>query len=296
MLKQLFSQCRNQAAILLSETGIDYSTCKVDVLADGYCKACDEHDERNKDLYISALLLRFWYAIKKLQDKSPIMGTDVTEFFNWLYEAIEYACKYRAWQDPTKKVNAQQAIRQCIETIRLQHYYQSNLKKHKANFAQYSLDNNIAGDEDDTARTYLDTYEDEDVAAETEAAKSEDNARSIVQLFIDRKKIVEAIILDTIAFNDTQKSTISKKTGYNEAGEEYEYKSTTYSFWEFKAIQALNNLPADYVDYFLDNYRAKREIVEACVNKIRTSTNQKLYTYLRACLAYGKAALTKEGY
>ena len=170
------------------------------------------------------------------------------------------------------------------------------MKKHKANFAQYSLDNNIAGDEDDTARTYLDTYEDEDVAAETEAAKSEDNARSIVQLFIDRKKIVEAIILDTIAFNDTQKSTISKKTGYNEAGEEYEYKSTTYSFWEFKAIQALNNLPADYVDYFLDNYRAKREIVEACVNKIRTSTNQKLYTYLRACLAYGKAALTKEGY
>ena len=37
------------------------------------------------------------------------------DFFWWLYEAIEYACKYRGWRDTSKKLNAQQCINKCID-------------------------------------------------------------------------------------------------------------------------------------------------------------------------------------
>ena len=148
MLTQFRKQSLKYAAILKQCKGIDYETANVNVLADGYCKAMDEGDEQNKNLFISALILRFWFVIKKLQDKSPGMGLEITDFFNWLYEAIEYACKYRAWQDPTKKVNAQQAINQCIETIRVQKYYDLNLQKNKVNQMTFSLDAEFDDDDE----------------------------------------------------------------------------------------------------------------------------------------------------
>ena len=293
MATGLFIQSRSYAKLLKENKGIDYSTCKVDVLADGYCDATDNGEELDRNLYISGLILRFWYTVKKMQEKSPGLGYGEEEFADWLYEALEYACKYRAWRDPNKKVNAQQAINQCIETIRLQHYYQLNLQKHKASYSTVSLENSVGSDDLENV-TLMDTIADEDAEQEMENTKGSLTARAIVQSFIDRDKLVEAIISDLIAFNDLTKEV--KHTGKyvdEETGETVKTTNYSYEFWPFKAVQAMKELPNDYAEYFMANYDVKPEAILATIETIRKANSAKLYKYLRDFLS--RASMTMKG-
>ena len=300
MLTQFRKQSLKYAAILKQCKGIDYETANVNVLADGYCKAMDEGDEQNKNLFISALILRFWFVIKKLQDKSPGMGLEITDFFNWLYEAIEYACKYRKWQDAANKVNAQQCINQCIETIRLQHYYQANLKKNKGGYNTVSLDATYENDGDDVQVSLLDTIADEDASTANDRLMEVADTRIFIQRYINKNKLIDAIILDNIAFGDNSKEVKHTKKQINtyideETGEEKteEEKVTTYTteFWEFKCVQNLSKLTSEYATYFLENYDVKPEALTAALQTIQKAPNSKLYTYLRKCLENCRATM-----
>jgi hypothetical protein len=205
MLKQTFNTFRSWAETLRVKDGVDYTTPGrevIQLMMDRYCEAKDNNDEENKNKYIAGIMLRFWHVINKLKEKSPIQGLDYSDYFSWLYEAIEYACKYRAWQNPEKKTNAQQCINQCIETIRLQKYYDLNLQKNKSNVNTYSLEAELS---DDGKTTLLDTLIDENEIERTKQEEGSGAAHDLVQQCINSKKIVEAIILDTIAFNDVQK-------------------------------------------------------------------------------------------
>ncbi len=292
MLTQFRQQAIQYAKILKQTRGIDYETADVNLLADGYCKAMDEGDEQSKNLFISALVLRFWFVIKKLQEKSPGMGLDITDFFGWLYEAIEYACKYRKWQDPENKVNAQQCINQCIETIRLQHYYQANLKKHKCNYNTLSLDNVYANDGENNEVSVLDTLEDEEESKANENLKVAVDTRTFIQKYINKDKLIDAIILDNIAFGDNNKEIKHTKEYVDEETGESE-KITTYTseFWEFRCVQNLSKLNSDYATYFLANYDVKPEALAAALQTIKKATNSKLYTYLRKCLETCRATM-----
>lgn len=270
------------------EEGVDYAEKGRDVIQlmlDRYCLAKDTNDERRKNLYISGLMLRFWYVISKLQARSPIPGLEYEDFMDWLYEAIEYACKYRAWQDPTKKVNAQQAINQCIETIRVQKYYDLNLQKHKVNQMTFSLD---AEFNEDGESTLLDTLVDEDAETTREHQESAEAAYALVQSCIDKKKIIEAIILDTIAFNDVQKVHKKVVKGVDAEGNPTKYTQTSSEFWPFRCVQILSNLPIDYASYFKQHYQVIEPELEAAISAIRAANNQKLYRYLAKTLKGAK--------
>ena len=92
----------------------------IQVMADGYCRAKDTNNEIKKEyvhIRFDAQILVYYQASFSLVHR--FQGLEYNDFMGWLYDAIEYACKYRAWQDPSKHTNAQQAINQCIETIRL---------------------------------------------------------------------------------------------------------------------------------------------------------------------------------
>ena len=279
-----FEQFKAAAKQLKAEEGVDYAEKGRDVIQlmlDRYCLAKDTNDEHRKNLYISGLMLRFWYVISKLQARSPIPGLEYNDFMDWLYEAIEYACKYRAWRDPAKKVNAQQAINQCIETIRVQKYYDLNLQKNKVNQMTFSLD---AEFDDDSESTLLDTLVDEDYETEREYKEGAEAAYALVQSCIDRKKIVEAIILDTIAFNDTQKVHKKVVKGVDFEGNPTKYTQTTSEFWSFRCVQILSNLPVDYASYFKKHYQVLEPELEAALAAIRAANNQKLYRYLAKTL------------
>jgi hypothetical protein len=286
VINMLFRDLRANAIQLKNELGIAYDTEKVETMLDGLCEALDNENKYLVNLYVSALMLRFWYLVAKLKAKSPGHGDDTSEFAYWLYEGIMYACKYRAWQ--TKKVNGTQAIHQCVNTIRLQHHYDSNLDKHRANYNTMSLDDPI-GDADKDS--FADTLEDERYTDSAYMGDGDAAARDIIQIYINKKQIVEAIILDTIAFNDVEHEV--KETVEVTRPDGTIVKKTTKhrEFWPFRCVQILASLPDDYGKYFETNYRVSSVELDAALTAVRTANNQKLYRFLRKTLATAKDSL-----
>lgn len=259
-----------------------YEVYSIDELADAYCDAVDTGQEQLKDIYISALILRFWYTIDKMYKANTVAPSlEYEDFFWWLYEAIEYACKYRGWKDPTKKLNAQQCINKCIETIKLQKYYDLRLDKRKAVNFCCSMDTPLGGEGDDAGKTIGDMLESEEYVDD----HSSDDAIILVQSYINRNKIIEAILLDNIAFNDVQryfKKTIKTQTP---EGEPIKYVEHSSEFWPYRLIQIVSKLPDTYKSYFMNRYNISEEKLTAILEIIDKANNQKLYRYLDRTLA-----------
>lgn len=295
MASRTFNNFKAYATMLEEETGIKYDAKPyketIRVMLDGYCKAMDEGDEHLKNLYIAGLIMRHWDKVKKLADSCPNIDIKGEEFIDWVYEAIMLACEYRKWQiDPS--VNAQQCINQCIETIRVRHYYEYNLDKHKANYNTVSMETPVCDEGDNgIQRTLGDTLVDEEAEQQAKMSDGTMTVRHIIQSCINKSRLVEAIILDIIAFGDTQKITKHVKKAIDEEGNSYKYTSYSQEFWRFKAIQILSNLPGDYQSYFTENYSVNLNALIAAIDLLKRANNSKLYKELDKSLAYAKVAL-----
>ena len=263
-----------------------YEQYSIDELADAYCDAVDSGDTVLKDIYISALILRFWYTIDKMYKANKVAPSlEHEDFFEWLYEAIEYACKYRGWRDPSKNLNAQQCINKCIDTIKLLKYYDHRLDKRKAVNYSCSMETPLG---DDSGKTIGDMLEAEEYVDD----HSSDDAILLVQSYINRNKIIEAILLDNIAFNDVQKH--SKKTikTVNPDGETTKYVEHSSEFWPYRLIQIVSKLPATYKNSFMSRYNISEEKLVAILEVIDKANNQKLYRYLDKTLAELRTSYT----
>jgi hypothetical protein len=263
-----------------------YEQYSIDELADAYCDAVDSNDIVLKDIYISALILRFWYTIDKMYKANKVAPSlEHEDFFEWLYEAIEYACKYRGWRDPSKNLNAQQCINKCIDTIKLQKYYDLRLDKRKAVNHSCSMETPLS---DDSGKTIGDMLEAEEYVDD----HSSDDAILLVQSYINRNKIIEAILLDNIAFNDVQKH--SKKTikTVNPDGETTKYVEHSSEFWPYRLIQIVSKLPATYKNSFMSRYNISEDKLVAILEVIDKANNQKLYRYLDKTLAELRTSYT----
>jgi hypothetical protein len=254
-----------------------YEQYSIDELADAYCDAVDSGNETLKDIYISALVLRFWFKIDKMYKADTVAPClEHEDFFWWLYEAIEYACHYRGWRDADKKLNAQQCINKCIDTIKLQKYYNLRLDKNKTVNYTVSMDAPVGGDSDDKAMTIGDMLE----AEETWDDHSRDDVIILVQNYINRDKIVEAILIDNIAFNDVQryyKQTIKTETG--------KYTDVSSEFHPYRLVQIVSKLPEEYRDEFMRKYKISEKKLDTVLAYIGKSTNQRIYKLLDRCLA-----------
>ena len=257
-----------------------YEDYSIDELANAYCDAVDANDAIIKNIYISALLLRFWHKIDKLYKANTVAPClEHEDFFWWLYEAIEYACKYRGWRDSSKNLNAQQCINKCIQTIRLQKYYNLRLDKNKTVNHCTSMDAPF-GDCDDS-KTLGETLISEEPAYDS----SVDDILLLVQNYIDSNKIIEAILIDNIAFNDTQKHFKRVLTTTDSNGKSTRYTEHSSEFWPYKLVQIVSKLPATYKNYFMQRYNISEEKLTSVLDIIDRANNQKLYRYLRECLA-----------
>lgn len=259
-----------------------YEQYSIDELADAYCDAVDAGNTTLKDIYISALILRFWYTIDKMYRANTVAPSlDHEDFFWWLYEAIEYACKYRGWRDPNKKVNAQQCINKCIETIKLQKYYDMRLDKRKVMNHCCSMETPLGSDSDDAGKTIGDMLEAEEYVDD----HSGEDATMLVQSYINRNKIIEAILIDNIAFNDVQKHFKKTIKTQNIDGELIKYVEHSSEFWPYRLIQIVSKLSTTYKEYFMKRYNISEEKLTAVLDIIGRANNQKLYRYLDKTLA-----------
>lgn len=274
----MLNDTKKDLTFLARKLAQPYEKYSIDELANAYCDAVDTGNEALKDIYISALILRFWYAINKMYTANKIApDLDHEDFFWWLYEAIEYACKYRGWRDESKSVNAQQCINKCIETIQRQKYYNLTLDKRKATNYCCSIDAVICESSDGTGKTLADTLESEDNLEDCYAA---DDAILLIQSYINRNKVIEAILLDNIAFNDVQrhfKKTVKTKTL---DGEDFRYVEHSSEFWAYRLIQIVGKLPDTYRNDFLSRYDISEEKLDAVLSAVDKANNQKLYRML----------------
>lgn len=293
MANQAFESYRYQADRLFKENGIKYSDKSPAVAAwmfDHYLEATETGDEDMRGKCASGLMLRYWsvFTTKKVG-----IEVDYDTKISYGWEGIEYAMKYRVWQNPERNVNADQAAKQAIHTIFLQHNYNMNLDKDRANYNGVSLDDEINGSSTDDARTTLgDTLVDEYDLEQRQHSEGEDTARSMIQLCIDKKKLVEAIILDTIAFNDVQKVT-RKVVQVPTSDGTIKKQTQTYSeFWPFRCVQLLSSLPDTYFKYFCDTYTVNPIEFGKALETIRAAKNPKLYKYLDRTLSGARTVFT----
>jgi uncharacterized protein YktA (UPF0223 family) len=259
-----------------------YESYSIDELADAYCDAVDTANETLKNIYISALILRFWHKIDKMYKANSVAPSlEHEDFFWWLYEAIEYACKYRGWKDPTKNLNAQQCINKCIDTIKLQKYYNLRLDKNKTVNYCTSMDAPICGDGDDTEKTLADTLESEEPAYD----HGDDSVMWLVQSYINKNKIIEAILIDNIAFNDVQKHFKKVVKTTNADGEVVRYTEHSSEFWPYKLVQIISKLPDTYKSSFMARYHISEDKLSTVLDALAKVNNQKLYKYLKSTIS-----------
>lgn len=289
-MNSTFALFKNQADQLFTEYQVKYSDKDPKVAAWMLDTLDTTQDSHLRDLCAAGLMCRYWSVFTK-EKVGFEEEYDTKISYGW--EAIEYALKYKAWQNPEKKVNADQAVKQCIHTIFLQHNYDANLAKHKASYVSDSLDvemSDIYGG--DSKVTLGDTLVDEDDLASRAYDEGSEAARSIVQLYIDKKKLVEAIILDTIAFNETEKVTKKTVLVTDSEGKQVKQTQTYKEFWPFRAVQLLSKLPTSYSDYFGNTYNVNPVEFDKALATVRAATNQKLYRYLSKTLEDAKTVLT----
>lgn len=259
-----------------------YESYSIDELADAYCDAVDTNNTVLKSIYLSALILRFWYTIDKMYKSNTVAPClSRIDFYDWLYDAIQYACKYRGWKDPSKNLNAQQCINKCINTIKLQKYYDLRLDKNKTINYCTSLETPVCGgDGDDATRTLGDTIE-----ADGTVDESAINMVFLVQSYINKNKIVEAILIDNIVNNDVMKHYKKTIKSTDAEGNPVKYTEHSSEFWPYRLVQIVSKLPNTYKSYFMKRYKISEDKLSAVLDVIDRAPNQKLYRYLKSTIA-----------
>ena len=266
----------------------------VTLWADRYCEAMDKGDERGKDVYISALMLKSWDQLKKMYEKTKTAGMySYEEYTSILCKCIMVACHYRAWQKPGSKTNAQACINQAIASRGVAEImYDSNRDTKRANVNALSMDAPI--DDSDGRTTFAETIVDE--GSGIEQTKERLAIEGFVQHYIDDNKIIEAIIFDTIAFDDCFRDSKSVKTAETEEGETVKYVVRSSEFKKTECKRCLSSLPEDYDKYFFARYSVDKDALEASLKTLRASNDQKLSRFIVKTLADAKknAKVTRE--
>lgn len=266
----------------------------VTLWADRYCEAMDKGDEQGKDVYISALMLKSWDQIKKMYEKTKTAGMySYEEYTSILYKCIMVACRYRAWQKPGSKTNAQACINQAIASRGVAEImYDSNRDTKKANVNALSMDAPI--DDSDGRTTFAETIVDEGGGLRQTEEKLA--IEGFVQHYINDNKIIEAIIFDTIAFDDCFRDVKSVKTVKTEEGRSFRYAVRNSEFKKTECKRCLSSLPEDYDKYFFSRYSVDKDALEASLKTLRASNDQKLSRFIVKTLADAKknARMTRE--
>lgn len=256
-------------------------------LADKYCEACDHGDEESKSTYISALMLKFWDNVGRMQEacKTANFG-EYDDFAMQLFKCIQAACEYRAWQKPGANTTAKACINQLIAsrgTPEIMYEANRDISKiHSAGNLAY-LDSPLDAS-DDEAATFGDTIESSEDSVKT--VNENLNVSMLVESYVKRNKIVEAIVLDTMLSSDCIRTTPKKATymGFDEEGNEVEKSYTAYTseFWDYQAVKALKELDSGYASAFSSRYGANEAVTQAAIDAIGKANSTKLYKYLNS--------------
>jgi hypothetical protein len=147
------------------------------------------------------------------------------------------------------------------------------------------MEDPVCGGASDEIQTLADILESDEVVDDF----SSDDAMTLVQNYINRNKIIEAIIIDSIAFNDVQKHFKKTIKTTNAAGDKYKYVEHSSEFWPYRLVQVVSKLPKSYKKSFMTKYSISEEKLTSVLDALGKVNNQKIYKYLYKTLDELKA-------
>lgn len=301
----------------------DYKNMSKTFLANGYCDAEEAmwEAQENGNIkeakfqnslrsgYLAALILRYWFKIFKWKVDSVSLRLEDADYVAWLSKALWVAFYYKQWRYEYKaKVQfgkfieweldengdkipnkyyyknddnaVDKIINQCCFSIRGREYQYANKDKRRCNNQIYSLDASV-DENGDCALEYAGAYT-VDKAYGT-------GCEEVIDLFIKKDKIIEAIIVDGIINWDTFKETRAKDSIIycdRETGEEYEEEITKVSseFNPRKLVKYLNEIDQNFIKGFCDNHSIGEAKSLLVFDKLKKMSNSKLYKYIEKTL------------
>jgi len=256
----------------------DYQSMSKTQLANGYCDSDEKQDYIKRDQYYSALMLRYWFKIYEWNKTSASSRLEIEDYTSWLAESLNVAFKYRSWRDPTNKLfndpnGPDKVINRCIFSTRNRYYQYYNKDKRKINYTCDSIERQIEAF-GDGAYCLEKTSEVDEI----------DYCKDIVNLYLNKNKIIEAIIIDAIAYQDSYKEIeVKKKYSYEEPENEDDEKPIGSIISEFspkKVVKHLSSLNNIFALYFMNKYSVQKEFLFKAIEDLNNSSNNKLYKYL----------------
>ena len=304
----------------------DYQSMTKTELANGYCDADEAGDEGKRSSYWSALMLRYWFKIFEWAKNSQSCRLPLEDFIHWLNDSLVDAFYYRSWRweyeavvrngrfvewkldDNGNKIpnehywrvdpNApDKSINYFISARRGKEYQALNKQKRKGNVLTVSLDASVE-ENGDYALYQSGAYE--------QPLMGNMLIVTLVKKFIEKGRLIEALVIDGIANHDSFKETktshievdrepvIDEQTGeqkvdedgnlvYEETEEKvYEYSST---FDKRRLVKHLNSINQEFMQtYFVKEYGVEKEICDSMLAKLATLNNVKLYNIIEKTL------------
>ena len=258
---------------------------RINYLADKMKEAIDNKDEYNYNLYFGALASNFTYRRPEIDRKIYTLKLGEEGPIDVITKGIIRAFDYCAWQDPNKHISAQQAINQCISTEILNLFYFSNLDKNSANYNTASFSTPLKSNKD-SADNKVQTLEDK-LAASSPKIKSLGKVEAIIREYIMKDKLLTALVIDNIAFADSEK--VTKEVNKTEDGK------SVQMYREFSLTRLKKNiveLDDNYSEYFTTKYDVAKEKITKLINEIKETTGNKLRSQISNCLLDLKANIT----
>lgn len=272
----------------------DFQSMTKTELANGYCDADDAKDFSKRDQYYSALMLRYWYKIYDFYNESKSAKLELEEFASWVSESLDVGLKYRRWRDQSnplsKDPNAPDKVfNRCFFSTRKRWYTYFNKDKRKLNYTpsnsieDWFNDDNMASPADFEEISNIWLYS----TGNYTEIELESPSYSVVQHYLNKGKVLEAIIVDSIAHQDSfnTKTLKRKKKIFNEEGKEIKVGEKVTEFSDRKIIKQLNNLDDGYLKYFQQTYNVSRSKLKDAVKQISKISNTKLYNYVSSTLS-----------
>lgn len=318
-LDEIKRSCEAEAKLLKVETVDEngnkiikgYQELSKNELGNGYCDwdevsafSKDEQEvakaEQMKSYYWAALLLRYWYKIFAWMSNSASLQLPPEEFFYWLNASLEDAFFYRSWRKLRRKElnnpdsewienphykemedNAvvDRSINWACSTRRGAEYQAVNKYKRKANTQAISIDKTF----DEDGYSILDR----------EGLCSNSNAyngiRSLINLFLEQGKEIDALIIDGIAYGDCMKEEkIKYDYAYYDDRLEKEVHETNYRYkHEFNARKLVKQLTEINEQFFLDYFNKEYKVKDykPILEKLKKLNNSKLYQEIERTLS-----------
>lgn len=225
----------------------------------------DNRRTENNSIYAAALLCKYWYKVGLIwrDNKNAMTQEDCYEI---VWDGIEKAMDYAPWRDPNNSLyndpnGPDKAINVCIESIRKNYYVFSNRDKRKSSHMSNvsSLDNLYSIAKDGVAELT------EDYAVPSQ--ETELYLNSLVDKFISKGRLSEAILLDTIMFNDC---TVSD--------------GIIVKFSIRLLVMTIHSLGDDFITYFSNQYKVPKNTIKECLEEINSLSFKKLHTLLNITL------------